>query len=50
MNIEQRTHTQDEWEPPSNEEWVSLGTYLLPFCAYGMDHDVQDTSRAYDHR
>ena len=31
MNFEPWTHTEGEWEPPSNAEWAKDGAYLLPF-------------------
>ena len=31
MNFRPWEHTEDEWKPPSNTEWNSHGTHLLPF-------------------
>ena len=31
MNFKPWEHTENEWKPPSNTEWNSHGTYLLPF-------------------
>jgi hypothetical protein len=38
FNFEPWPHTEDEWKPPADKEWLDDGRYVLPFVRMACLH------------